>query len=183
MQLPVDVPPGFVCGNSWITCESIVGTDILLGINMEITILRQIQRDGRISWAALAGLLGVTGPAIAERVRKLEERGVIRGYTALLDPTAVGYSMLAFVAVRLEHPGHRSGFLAQVDELPEILECHHVSGEDDYLLKIVSRDTRDLDRILVDGLQSVEGVARTRTTIVLSTAKETPSVPVAEVLR
>ena len=144
---------------------------------MDSEILAQLQANGRESWAALGQALGVTGPAIAERVRKLEERRMIRGYTALLDPDQLGFSLLAFVAVTLERPEHRGAFLERVQALPEVQECHHIAGDYDYLIKIRCRGTADLDRLISDELKSFEGTVRTRTTIVLKTAKETPSIP------
>jgi Lrp/AsnC family leucine-responsive transcriptional regulator len=145
--------------------------------SMDIKAIAHLQGSGRESWTRLAELLGVTGPAAAERVRRLEERGVIRGYAALLDPAAVGARLTAFVAVTLEHPRHRRAFLERVDSLAEVQECHHVAGDDDYLLKVRCSDTGHLDRVLSDELKGVPGVLRTRTTIVLGTAKETTLLP------
>ena len=145
---------------------------------MDSELLRRLQLKGRESWAALGQLVGVTGPAVAERVRKLEERGVIRGFTALLNPEAVGYGLLAFVAVTLERPEHRAPFLAKVAELPEVQECHHITGADDYLLKVRCRSTADLERVIGDEIKAVQGVVRTRTTISLKTVKETLAVPI-----
>jgi Lrp/AsnC family leucine-responsive transcriptional regulator len=136
--------------------------------------LSLLQHSGRLSWSALGESLGMTGPAAAERVRRLEEAGVIVGYAALVDPESVGAALTAFVAVTLDRPEHRKGFLKRVAKLAEVQECHHVAGDDDYLLKVRCRGPRDLDRVISDELKSVPGVGRTRTTIALSTAKETP---------
>jgi Lrp/AsnC family leucine-responsive transcriptional regulator len=137
-------------------------------------------RQGRVSWTDLAQHLGLSAPSAAERVHRLEQRGVIRGYAALVDAEAAGYPLLAFVAVVLDRPDRRGSFLKRVATLAEIAECHHVAGEDDYLLKVRCRSTLDLDRFLVESLKSTPGVVRTRTTIVLSTAKESVAVPIAE---
>ena len=139
--------------------------------------IQVLQGAGRMSWASLGEMLGMTGPAAAERVRRLEEAGVIVGYAALVDPESVGAILTAFVAVTLDRPEHRKGFLKKVAKLPEVQECHHVAGDDDYLLKIRCRGPRDLDRVISDELKSVPGVGRTRTTIALSTTKETPALP------
>jgi Lrp/AsnC family leucine-responsive transcriptional regulator len=136
-----------------------------------------LQASGRESWAKLGETLGMTGPAAADRVRKLEESGVIVGYAALVDPESVGAILTAFVNVTLDRPEHRKAFLKRVAKLAEVQECHHVAGDDDYLLKIRCRGPRDLDRVISEELKSVPGVARTRSTIVLSTAKETPILP------
>jgi Lrp/AsnC family leucine-responsive transcriptional regulator len=146
-------------------------------IDSKLTTL--LQADGRQSWAGLGDAIGLTGPAAADRVRRLEERGVIRGYAALVDPETVGAHLAAFVAVTLERPHHRAAFLARVATLPEVQECHHVAGDDDYLLKVRCTGARDLERVVGDEIKGVPGVARTRTTVVLGTSKETPIVPVA----
>jgi len=144
---------------------------------MDFKVVARLQEVGRESWTRLAELLGVTGPAAAERVRRLEERGVIRGFAALLDPAAVGARLTAFVAVTLEHPKYRRAFLERVDALAEVQECHHVAGDDDYLLKVRCSDTGHLDHVLSEELKDVPGVLRTRTTIVLGTLKETTVLP------
>jgi Lrp/AsnC family transcriptional regulator, leucine-responsive regulatory protein len=145
---------------------------------MDSEILRRLQANARDTWSNLGQALGVTGPAIAERVRKLEERGTIRGYRAVVDPDAVGYSLLAFVAVTLERADQRSLFLERIQALPEVQECHHVAGDYDYLVKVRCRGTSDLDRIVSDELKSFEGGVHTRTTIVMKTVKETSVLPI-----
>lgn len=146
---------------------------------LDLKALRHLQRSGRATWAELAGILGLSAPAAAERVHRLEERGAIRGYSALLAPAAAGCGLLAFIAVTLERPRHRAAFLARIQELPEVQECHHVAGDDDYLLKVRCRGARDLDRLLSEGIKALPGVARTRTTIALGTVKETTEMPLA----
>jgi Lrp/AsnC family leucine-responsive transcriptional regulator len=148
--------------------------------SMDMKVMARLQAAGRESWTQLAGLVGVTGPAAAERVRRLEERGIIRGYTAVLDPEAVGARLTAFVAVTLRRPKHRRAFLKRVAALPEVQECHHVAGDDDYLLKVRCSGTSHLDRVLSEELKGVPGVLRTRTTIVLGTVKETTVLPLSD---
>jgi len=144
--------------------------------------IARLQEQGRESWASLGSLLGVTGPAAAERVRKLEERGVIRGYAATIDPAAVGIGITAFVAVTLDRPRHRQAFLDRVAALAEVQECHHVAGDDDFLLKVRCIDAEHLDHVLSNELKGVDGVARTRTTIVLRTVKETTALPLGDAI-
>ncbi len=138
-----------------------------------------LMQNGRATWADLAQHLGLSAPAAADRVHRLEERGVIRGYAALVDAEAAGYPLTAFVAVTLDRPGRRAAFLKRIAALREVAECHHVAGDDDYLLKVRCRGTRDLDRLLLESLKTIPGV-RTRTTVVLGTAKESVLVPLAE---
>lgn len=146
--------------------------------SLDYKLLKRMAAEGRITWAELASELGLSSPAAADRVRRLEEQGVIKGYTALIDSEAVGADLTAFVAVSLGRPEHRAAFLERVEELEEIQECHHIAGDDDYLLKIRSRNTRDLDRIISSEIKGVPGVIRTRTTIVMYSHKETPAIPI-----
>lgn len=134
-------------------------------------------RDGRATWAELASHLGITAPAVAERARKLEERGVIRGYAALVDPAQTGYPLTAFIAVTLERPQHRAKFTASLMKMPEVAECHHIAGDYDYLLKVRCKGTADLDDLLSNRIKDLPGIARTRTTIVLGTLKESVVAP------
>src|SRR6185295_12561366 len=90
-------------------------------------VIRLLSERGRMTWAELAAQLGVTPPAAAERVRKLEERGIIKGYAALIDADAVGCRLTAFIAVTLDQPKDRKTFFKLIHHLPEILECHHVA--------------------------------------------------------
>jgi Lrp/AsnC family transcriptional regulator, leucine-responsive regulatory protein len=147
---------------------------------IDLKAVERLQVAGRESWATLGVALGMTGPAAAERVRRLEADGVIRGYAALVEPQLVGAGLTAFVAVTLERPGNRAAFLRRVARLTEVQECHHVAGDYDYLLKVRCSGTGDLDRLLTDELKSVSGVINTRTTVVLRTLKESVIVPLPD---
>ena len=140
--------------------------------------LEFLVRNGRATWAELGQLLGLSAPSAAERVRKLEQRGVIRGYAALIDPASVGRPLTAYISVSLASHRNRAAFLRAIAKMDQVAECHHVAGDDDYLLKVRCRGTQDLDHLLARELKEKLGVARTRTTIVLSTAKESVRVPI-----
>jgi Lrp/AsnC family transcriptional regulator, leucine-responsive regulatory protein len=142
--------------------------------------LALLMRHGRATWAELGETLGLSAPAAADRVRKLEEAKVITGYAAVLDATAVGYPLTAFIFVTLSAQRNRSAFLRAIAKMSQVTECHHVAGDDDYLLKARCRTTADLDHLLAKQLKEKLGIARTRTTIVLATAKETVQLPIAE---
>jgi len=142
--------------------------------------IRFLMDHGRATWAQLGELLGLSAPSAADRVRKLEEQGVLRGYAALADAALLGYPLTAFVSVSLASHRQRAAFLRAVAKLEQVAECHHVTGDDDYLLKVRCRGTQDLDHLLARQLKEKLGVARTRTTIVLSTAKETVRIPIAQ---
>jgi Lrp/AsnC family transcriptional regulator, leucine-responsive regulatory protein len=143
---------------------------------IDIQILERFQHNARTTWTELANELGLTAPAIAERTRKLEERGIIQGYHAQLQPERIGCGLLAYIAVQLQHPDARQPFLDRIKTMPEILECHHMTGEDDYWLKIRCANTNALERIISQEFQTFEAI-KTRTTIVLSSPKETPKLP------
>lgn len=136
-------------------------------------------QHGRTSWAELGNLLGLSAPAVADRVRKLEEKGVIKGYHAAIDPAVAGLGLAALISVSLSTSEARVPFLSFIQQTPEILECHHTAGEEDYLLKVRCRDTRDLEQLISHNLKSISGVSRTRTTIILSTIKEVSILPLS----
>lgn len=143
-------------------------------------ILVALQRDGHRTQQELAQLVGLSQPAVAERIRKLEERGVITGYVARVDPPKLGQGVTAFVWVGISHPKYFDAFARRIAELPGIQEAHRVAGRASYLLKVRTRNTTSLDELLIDGLRRIPGVVRTETTVVLASIKEDTFVPVAE---
>lgn len=142
--------------------------------------LNLLMCQGRTTWAELGQLLGLSAPSAADRVRKLEEARVITGYAALLDAASLGYPLTAFIFVTLAHPRNRGAFLRAIAKMDQVSECHHIAGDDDYLLKVRCRTTADLDHLLAKELKDKLGVSRTRTTIVLATAKESVRIPIAD---
>lgn len=147
--------------------------------SLDLKVIEKLMGYARSSWAELGAYLGLSAPAAADRVHKLEQRGIIRGYAALIDPEAVGLSLAAFISVTLERPEHRQEFLSLVANTPEILECHHIAGEEDYILKVRCRNTRHLELLLSEQIKSTPGIVKTKTTILLSTVKETPVLPLS----
>jgi Lrp/AsnC family leucine-responsive transcriptional regulator len=135
-------------------------------------ILERLQVDGRATQNDLARAVGLSQPAVAERIRKLEERGYITGFAAQVDALKLGKDITAFIGVGIEHPKYFDGFAKRVLALPDVLECHRVAGSESYLLKVKTENTRSLDHLLVDELRTIPGVTRTETTIVLSSIKE-----------
>ena len=140
----------------------------------DLEILDSLVFDGRMTFSDLAERIALSGPSTAERVRRLESTGVIRGYSAVLEPEAVDASFAAFVSVTLESPAAREPFFSAIDAEPAVLEAHHVAGDADYLLKIRCAGTRDLETIISERIKGVAGVARTQTVVVLSTLFERP---------
>src|SRR3954447_24072017 len=134
-------------------------------------ILEVLQRDGRRPYAELGADVGISGPSAHERVKKLEARGVIQGYSAVVDPRAVGFDILAFSWIT-QAPGTTSSDLTEAfAAIPEIEECHHITGEADYLIKVRARDTLDLERVLRQ-VQSTPNVSQTETDVVFSSGFE-----------
>jgi len=145
----------------------------------DASILDLLQDNARISQADIARVVGLAPSAVLERIRKLESRGIVRGYAALLDPRAVDQSMLAFVAVRTEEAPGDNSVANALAKCAEVLELHHVAGDDCYLLKVRARDAEHVGQLLRHRFGRIPGVKSTRTTIVLETVKETPRLPIA----
>ena len=139
---------------------------------LDHSILDLLQQNGRATQLELSREVGLSQPAVAERIRKLEERGVITGYTARVDAKKLGKDITAFIGVTIEHPKYFEGFAKKVMAMPEILEAHRVAGQDSYILKVRTSNTRTLDQLLVETLRTISGVTKTNTTIVLSSIKE-----------
>jgi Lrp/AsnC family leucine-responsive transcriptional regulator len=146
--------------------------------DIDASILTILQDNARTSQADIARTVGLAASAVLERIRKLEQRGVIRTYTALLSAEALDRGMLAFIAVRTtDRPGERRVAQA-VAAIPDVLEVHHVAGDDCLLLKMRVRDASHLAQILREQLGPIDGIRSTRTTIVLETVKEQARLPV-----
>ena len=142
-------------------------------------ILETLQSDARISNAEIGRRIGLAPSAVFERIKKLEERGAVRGYNANIDPAAVDLGLLAFVLVRADERGGAPRTEAALVAMPEVQEVHHVAGEDCFMLKVRARDTGALNDLLANQIGSLETVRSTKTTIVLRTAKETSTIPIA----
>ncbi len=135
-------------------------------------ILALAQRDGAMAQSQMAKKVGLSTAAVNERLKKLEASGVLRRWTAIVDPQLVGVSVTAFVEVFFEHPRFETGFIERVQRLDEVLECHHITGEFSLLLKLRTTDMESLQELLLSQLSSQDGVRQTRTVMALSTVKE-----------
>ena len=139
---------------------------------IDLRILEILQRDARVTQQDIARRVKLSQPSVADRIRKLEARGVILGYFAKVDPAHLGKDITAFIGVGISHPKYFEQFGKKVMAIPDVLECHRVAGNESYLLKIRTENTRSLDRLLVEQLRTIPGVFRTETTLVLSSIKE-----------
>ena len=138
---------------------------------IDARLLALLQEDGRRPYAELGAAVGISGPAAHERVKKLEARGIITGYGARVSAEAVGLGVLAFTWVTQAPGTVATDLTGDFGAIPEIEECHHITGEADYLLKIRARDTRDLERV-IRAVQATRHVFSTESDVVFSTAFE-----------
>jgi Lrp/AsnC family leucine-responsive transcriptional regulator len=137
----------------------------------DIKILSILQSHGRSHLADIAKEVDLSSPAVMERVKKLESSGIIKGYQAVLDPKKVGKDVTAFVGVSVAHQKYIDGFALFMGRQRDVLECHHVTGEESFILKVKTANTDSLEKLLGD-IRSLEGVTGTVTKVVLSSVKE-----------
>ncbi|HRN66713.1 MAG TPA: Lrp/AsnC family transcriptional regulator [Promineifilum sp.] len=148
-------------------------------------LLTALQRDARQTNAELARQVNLSATGLHKRLRRLEEAGVIKGYVAQVDREAVGYDMLCFVQVTLQRhePDAVDNFRREVQSMPEVLECHHLTGEFDYLLKVIVCNRKHLEHFILNTLTPVRGMDKIRTSLVLSEIKATAAIPMDELSR
>lgn len=150
--------------------------------DMDQAILRELQSGARVSNAELARRIHLSQPALHNRVRRLEKRGFIRRYVALLDREMMGFDLLCFIHVRLQlHQFDQlTAFRRSIQALPQVLECHHVTGEYDYLLKVIVRNRKELEHLVIHKLTPIPGVAHIQTSLVFTEIKSTTELPLDE---
>lgn len=153
-----------------------LGEDVVSLDETDRHILILLQDDCKLPLTEIGEAVGMSAPSVLERVRKLEQNGVIKGYHALLDARRVGLDLWAFVGVTINFPKSIEGFKREVVALPEVLECHHVTGEHTMLIKIKTKNTASLESLL-NRVRSLEGVTATQTMVVLSTLAEHNTLP------
>lgn len=143
-------------------------------------LLKHLQGDARLTNTELARRVELSPPGLQRRLRKLEDSGVIEQYVTLLDREAVGFDMLCFVQVTLlrHEPESIQRFKEIVQDMSEVLECHHITGEFDYLLKVIVRNREHLEKFLVEKLTPVPGMDKIRTSLVLREIKTTTNLPI-----
>ncbi len=144
----------------------------------DLKILSLLQQNCKVPQVELARAVGLSPASISERVRRLERTGVIRSYTAILDPQSLEIGITAFVFVFVEHPRFEVKLLEELHAVPEVLECHHITGDFSLLLKVRTRNIETFEHLLFHNINRIPGVRQTKTTIVLSSPKETTHVPI-----
>ena len=169
-----------------ISCVYSVYTSLIMGYwrimdNIDLKILDLLQENARISNAEISRRLDMVPSAVLERIRKLEANDVISGYEVRVNPKTLNYGLVAFIFVReIEGKGSWSTG-EQLSKLPEVLEVHHVAGEDCLLVKVRTKDTDHLEKLLTKDFAAIESLVSTRTTIVLSTIKESMKIHIKSI--
>jgi Lrp/AsnC family transcriptional regulator, leucine-responsive regulatory protein len=154
-----------------------VASDKILD-DTDLQILELLQANARETQVEIAKAVGLAPSAVQERIRKLEARGTLKGFTALIEPRVLDLGLLAFVAVRSDEAEAENQIAKLLGNQPEVLEVHHVAGDDCYLIKVRTSDAEHLGQLLRTRIARIPGVRSTRTTIVLETVKETPRLPI-----
>ncbi len=146
---------------------------------IDLLLLAQLQQDGRATNADIAAQVNLSASACLRRVQRLEAAGVIQGYAAMVDPKQVGLGLQAFVRVQLEKHGQPGleAFVAGVNSWDEVVACHALTGDMDYLLQVVVQDLEHFSRFLLDKLINATGVADVNSSFVLRTVKQTRALP------
>lgn len=142
-------------------------------------ILKILQANSRTPNAEIARKVGLAPSAVFERIKKLEEKGIIEAYTLKLNARNLGQGLLCFIFVRSNEPAGGVQTAQMLSSIPEVLEVHHVAGEDCFLAKVRAADTDALGRLLRERLAAIDTITSTRTTIVLETVKETGDLPLS----
>jgi Lrp/AsnC family transcriptional regulator, leucine-responsive regulatory protein len=146
---------------------------------VDLQILKLLQQDGRITNADLAKSVGLSPPSVLQRVRALENAGLIKGYAAILDPEKLGLKITAFAAISLslhqDMPIER--FRRSIQDIEEITECYHVSGDYDFLLKIVVRDMRAYETLIREKISRIRGIRQINSSFVFGVPKQTTAIP------
>ena len=148
--------------------------------SVDRNIIKVLQQEGRIANKELSERIGLTTTPTLERVRRLEREGVIEGYAAKVNKESVGRGFVAFVKVTLKvhQLNLLEEFTSAIQEIPEILACYHTTGDGDFLLQVVARDTKDYEQVMRNKLTTLPDVERLHTSIVLNTIKEQSPIPV-----
>ncbi len=142
-------------------------------------ILMILQKNARMSNAEIARKIGMAPSAVFERIKNLEKKEVIKGYEVKIDPVKVGLNLVVFVFLTADEAVFSTDTGKQIENIPEVQEVHLVAGEDCYLVKVRAKDTEDLTRILRNSLGKIKSIKSSRTTLVLSTVKETSMLPIS----
>lgn len=146
---------------------------------IDISILKHLQDNGRAQRNKIAEMVNLSVPSVSERMKKLEERGLIEGYHAVLNSKHFNFDITAFLFVQVDGSENYPNFVDCVKEEPEVLECHSITGDGSHLLKVRTKNTASFEQLL-SRIQSWNGVNKTRSNLVLSSFKETRALPIEQ---
>ncbi|MGE5627011.1 MAG: Lrp/AsnC family transcriptional regulator [Solirubrobacterales bacterium] len=139
---------------------------------IDIKILDILKENGRATASEISKRVNLSIPAVSERIRKLEDSNVIEKYTVKINRENTNKKLMAFIFVNIDKTENVDGFRSNIVKQPPVLECHHMAGEYDYLLKVLVEDSRALEKFISDTLKKIKGVNKSNTIIVLSSLKE-----------
>lgn len=148
---------------------------------IDIKILKHLQKDGRSQRNKLAKIVHLSVPSVSERMRKLEEKQLITGYRAILDSKRFKFDITAFVFVEVDGSDNYPKFIDRINDEPEVLECHSITGDGSHVLKIRTENTASFEKLL-SKIQSWDGVTKSRSNVVLSSFKETTELPIEKTI-
>lgn len=143
--------------------------------NTDIKIINLLRKNSRANASEIAEKIKLSVSAVIERIKKLENNGIILGYTVVLDNEKIGKDVVAMMSVSIDHPKYNGAFEAAVLANPHISECHYIAGDFDYLLKVITDNTKSLEKVLNE-IKGVQGVSKTKTSIVFSSPKNDYSI-------
>ena len=139
---------------------------------IDAKILEVLKKNGRATASEISKKVNLSIPAVSERIRKMEDAKIIEQYTVKINREKMGFKLLAIIFLNIDHAANIKSFREAIIPFTEVIECHHMAGEYDYMLKVLVEDTGELEILLNDKLKSIQGVRTSNTLIVLSTLKE-----------
>jgi Lrp/AsnC family leucine-responsive transcriptional regulator len=145
--------------------------------DIDKAIISLLQNEGRMSCDKIGSVIGLSASAVNERIKKMQKQGIITGWSALVSPQKLGFDILSFVHILLGEGCNETKFLAKLDKIPEVLECHHITGEWSYLLKVRCKNIHHFEQILGEKIKTLPGILRTHTLIALSSPLERTELP------
>ena len=140
--------------------------------NIDRAILIALENNARATASEISKKVNLSIPAVSERIRKLEASGILEKSTIRMNRKKMGYGLMAFIFINIEHEKYIDGARQAIGAFSEVIECHHMAGEYDYLLKVLLEDTDELDHFISHKLKKVNGIVKSNTLITLSTIKD-----------
>lgn len=138
----------------------------------DLNILEILKKNGRTTVSEISRMVNLSIPAVSERIKKMEDKNIIEQYTVKINREEMGHKLLVAIFVSIDHKDNIESFKGEIVEFPEVIECHHIVGEYNYMLKVLLEDTKELEDFISNKLKSIKGVQKSSTILILSTLKE-----------